>query len=450
VLFVHYHFLPVHNVAVKRLLGYAKQLPAFGWQPLVLTREWHDLDDADPSWGLSWEPALEQDAGCTIYRVPVPHTARPRMPRGTPPSARRWPDAVAWGRLRRHADKLVAKVARMKRMVAGGYPDEFAHWVGPAVTVGIEAARTTPFDVVVSYCPPESNHVVARRLARRLAVPWVPFFADLYGFLDAPLPWYSVEGLLRRAWHRWCLAPAAACAAVSPYMVDYLAKTYRKPTELVLTGFDVDEPASPPRDAAPRPDRLVVSHVGSVYPDDQQPEILFNGLDRLLAQRPDLEPCLEVRFVGSKCDKRLRAMLADRPAARVCSIQPKVDSVTAASLVRESDGLLAFTCSMHRDRHGTLSYPTKIFEAFGARRPVLAIPADGDWVDQVLARTGGGVSARGPDDVAAHLLGWVSSWSRNGCVPYHGKPVELAAFSRRRQVERLAQLFDSVCRQEAL
>ena len=45
------------------------------------------------------------------------------------------------------------------------------------------------------------------------------------------------ERFLRMAWHRRCLAPAAACASASPAMVEYLSRTYRKHVELVHTGF---------------------------------------------------------------------------------------------------------------------------------------------------------------------------------------------------------------------
>jgi hypothetical protein len=40
----------------------------------------------------------------------------------------------------------------------------------------------------MSYCPPETNHVVGQRVARALDVPWVPFFGDMWGFFLARLP----------------------------------------------------------------------------------------------------------------------------------------------------------------------------------------------------------------------------------------------------------------------
>ena len=79
VLFIHYFFLPVHNVAVKRLVGYARHLPSFGWRARALTRQWRSVDEADPSWGLTWEPDLERESGCMIYRVAEPAPSRQRF-----------------------------------------------------------------------------------------------------------------------------------------------------------------------------------------------------------------------------------------------------------------------------------------------------------------------------------------------------------------------------------
>jgi hypothetical protein len=226
-------------------------------------------------------------------------------------------------------------------------------------------------------------------------------------------------------------------------MVNYLARTYRKPAGLVLTGFDPKEFARPSGQKERRSERLVVSHVGSLYPGDQKPEIFFDGLDRLLRLHPEIASQIEIRFVGSKCETFLRGLVAGRPSQGVCVIQPKVDSRTAVSLVEESDVLLAFNCSANRARHGTMSYPTKIFEGFGARKPILAVPADGDWVDELLVRTDAGTTARDAEEVANVLWGWFSSWTRDGVVPYRGRSEDLEAFSLPRQVARLSALLSS-------
>ncbi len=422
VLIVHYHFLPVHNVAVKRLLGYARHLPAFGWEPMVLTRAWPDLGDADPSWGLSWEPDLEAAAGIPIHRVS--HPAR---------RERRRPSPDDWWPLR--------KARSLAEMVGGRYPDEFRAWTRPAVEAARELYVRQPFDAVLTYCPPETNHLVGGRIARALGVPWIPFFGDLYGFFLAPLPPRSPGGAIRRALHHRWMAPAAGCVSVTPYMVEYLSRTYDTPAEMVLTGFDPDDwRLAPP----PRLDRFVLSHVGSVYPADQRPGILFDGLDALLGSDPSWADRLEVRFVGSKCDAWLHTRVTGRPCAAVTRIEPKVPSAVARARVAESHAVLAFNCTLHRDEHGTMSHPTKVFEALGARRPVLAIPPDGDWVDALLARTRGGVGAVDPASVAAVLREWLGAWHGGGAVPYSPDPVAVAELTTARQTARLAAWLSAV------
>jgi hypothetical protein len=424
VLIVHYHFLPVCNVAVKRLTNYARRLPELGWHPVVLTRDWRGIDGENPSWGLSWEPEVEQTVTFPIHHVEVPPAPRGARSAGLP-----WP---------------LRKATSLATLMFGAYPDEFVRWTRPAVAAARRLAERAPIDAVVSYCPPESNHVVGGRIARALDVPWVPIFGDLWGFFLAPLPARSSGALIRKLYHHRWLAPAAACVAVSPYMAEYLSRTYRKHVELVLTGYDPGEFAHRSATAPGPRERLVISHVGSLYPGDQKPEIFFDGLDRLLGRHPELESQLEVQFVGSKCDEFLRALVQGRPCERVCVIRGKVSSTAAVELVRDSDVLLAFNCSAHRRRHGTMSHPTKIFESFGARRPVLAMPPDGDWVDELLARTGAGTSARDADAVASVLYEWFLAWRRDGAVPYDGRPAELETFTVERQVARLAALLDRV------
>ena len=424
VLIVHYHFLPVHNVAVKRLAGYARHLPAFGWEPVVITRDWRDLGDVDPSWGLSWEPEIALRAGLEVHRVPHVPDRRVRRPR-----------ADDWPPLR--------KIRSLLEMVSGRYPDEFLDWAGPCVEAAARLAASSPYDVILTYCPPETNHVIGSRLARRLGIPWIPFFGDLYGFFLAPLPHGSPGATIRRRLHHRWMAPAAGCIAVTPYVVEYLAQTYGKPAALVLTGFEPDEfPGGPT--PPPAGERFVLSHVGSLYPGEQRPELFFDGLDALLERQPALAERLEVRLVGSKCDDYLRACVASRPSGRVTQVLPKVSSSAAIALVRESHALLAFNCTAHRERHGTMSYPTKIFEGLGAGRPILAVPPDGDWVDSLLRRTNGGTAAADPQAIACVLEAWIRSWQETGRVAYRPDRAAIDELSTPRQTAHLAAFLDAV------
>ena len=442
VLVVSYHFLPVHNVGVKQFANYCRYLPQAGWRPVVLTRDWSGgLLPEDAGWGLSFVDAPDAAGPETVIRTAPYAPYRNRvwswhegLKRGIGPDAPPVSRAVS-GALRRAASPFWP--------LFGPYPDAFTGWIPAAVEEGARIIRDHDVRAIVSNCPPETNHVVASTLARRFGLLWVPYFGDLYGYYVGPGDWHGTpwrRALVRRMNRRW-LRPASRALVVSPRMGRLVEEEYGVGSEVVVVGYDeADFAAAPPA----ANEKLRISHVGSVYPGDQRPEIFLAGLDRLLEQVPEAAGELEVVLVGSKVEAELREMVAGRPSEAVCTILPKVPPDEAIHLQRRSDVLLLFNLTNERAREGTLSYPSKVFEYLAAGRPILSVPGDGDWVDRVVARADGGRAANTPGEVAAVLGEWYRAWKAEGRVPYGGKPEEIAEFSHRRLAARIGAVLDRV------
>lgn len=426
----------MHNVGVKQLAGYLRHLPARGWSPVVLSRDWSEGPAAeDARWGLAY---VDEAPGVPVATAPraEPRGAllslHDRLGRATAPGAH-------------PAGRMLATPVRKALSAAwplfGRYPDDLVGWIDGAVEAGARAVREHGAEAILSSCPPEVNHRVAGRLARRTGLPWVALFGDLYNFYVGPGDWHGTahRRALATALHRRWLAPASRALAVSPRMARLVEELYGVPGEVVVVGYDEEDfaQAPPPRDDG----RLRLAHVGSLYPGDQRPEMLFDALDRLLAARPGAADDLEVALVGSRCEDRLRALVAGRPCARVCDVRPRVSPGEAVRLQRASDALLLFNLTSQR-RRGTLSYPSKLWEYLAAGRPVLAFPADGDFVDDVLRDTGGGVTVDGAAELAEVLAGWHAAWKAGRGIPYAPRPERIAGYSRRRQAERIAAALD--------
>jgi glycosyltransferase involved in cell wall biosynthesis len=439
VLIVQYHFLPVHNVGVQQFASYCRHLPASGWRPFVLSGDWSaGVRAEDRRWGLSYEPGELSSAGEMTSVHPVAQQ----------PSRARLRDLHAWLRHDPHRVRRALLSPARRALSAfwplfGDYPDEFKDWIEPATEAGVELVRRHGIQVVVSNCPPESNHLVASRVAARCGIPWVPYFGDLYHFYIGEADWHGSRWrrALARAMHRRWLRPASRALAVSPRMAQMLTELYGVAGEVVVVGYD--EERFPPREAT-RGEKFLLSHTGSIYPGDQRPELLFDALDLLLERCPEAAERLEVRLVGSKCEGQLRGMVAGRPCEAVCVITAKVPPVEAIRLQRGSDVLVLFNLTTPRARSGTLSYPSKIFEYLAAGRPVLALPADGDWVDHLLAQTEGGVAASTPAAVAEALERWFASWAAGTALPPTGKDAAIREYSQHRQAERLADVLHRV------
>jgi len=459
VLLVTYTFPPQYDISARRAAKLCKYLPASGWRPIVLTKDWTtDVapEDRRTYAVVSHPTAVDELTDVTVVRTPYQShdnglrrlharlggvygpgpgervstgdVGQPQRSRANARASDRWtPTAIA-----RRALSLASPLF-------GDFPDAFRGWLTHAVPVGTNVVRQESVDAIVSLCPPATAHVVASEIARATGVPWVAQFDDLYSFhLERQHPaWRRYSDRRHRRW----MSQATLAGAITPAMLAYVHRTYGLDGDVVVVGFD---PAESPRVDRARGDRLRLGYTGSVYPGDQRPEILFDALEQLIALDPRNAEAIEVTFLGTGRDEELRALLAGFPnAARVCVFKDRMPPEAALRAQREADGLLLLNCTAPSPEEGTLSFPAKTFEYLNAERPILAIPSDpGGWGDRLLEATGAGVTAASAREAAAVLARWVEEWRASGTLPYRGNRERIDEYSQPRQAAALARLLD--------
>ncbi len=133
VLFVTYHFPPSAASGSFRLLGFAQNLPNFGWQPVVV---------APPT--IPWEPV---DAGLAE-----------RIPAGTQVCTVPYPRSLISKPFRRLAP--------------------YAVWLGPALRMLRVAIRKYRPEAVFTSGPPHCVHLLGLWCKWRYRLPWVADFRD--------------------------------------------------------------------------------------------------------------------------------------------------------------------------------------------------------------------------------------------------------------------------------
>ena len=441
-LVVSYHFLPVHNVVVRQFVGYCNYLPEFGWDPIVLTRDWPagELPPEDRSYGLSHvgEDALRVREIETVRAIPEEREglvvrAQQALVARSLPSASRLTRALVTP-LRKALSLAVPLVAES--------PDPHRRWVEPAIAAGISTVKERGVRAVLSNCPPVTNHVVGSGIATATGIPFFPYFGDLFSFDVGPFSrdpaW--LRPFIRRRHQRW-LRGTARTLGVAPGLIHYLRDTYGHDGDVVVVGYDERDFASPsvrePRGT------FEMAHVGSLY-GDQRADLLFDAMDLLLERRPELAATIRLRFVGSKQEDKLRALVRGRRVEQIAHIESKVPPAEALRLQRESDVLLLFPFrgEWNRTSYGTYSYPSKIFEYFGAERPILSMPGDADWVDALLAKTGAGQTADTPTEIAQVVEQLLARWRESGALAWNGDRAAVRAFTHRAQAERIASALD--------
>ena len=445
VLVVTYQWLPMFNVGVKHVANLCRYLPAAGWEPHILTKDWSDGPaPEDAFWGMTSQPleaspSLKNASSIPVVRAPyalrdnrwLQWHARLEAERGvhSPLSLEAW----------------VRRALNAAYPLYGHYPDMHRGWVEPAVAAGLAAVRQYGIGAVVSVCPTATSHIVGGEIARRAGIPWVVLFADLLAFYQGP-----GDGRSRRVrWEnrtmakRW-LTGASRSACISPRMVEYVRDAYGVSGDVVVVPFDPDERKVAPHRTPGSPLRVV--HAGSIYPNDERPELLFDALDALVSSNPGDRGEITVDLIGSRCDDWLTENLRGRPCEQMVRVVARVSPAEAVRLQREADVLLTFNYQnpIARAAGGTLSYPGKLFEHWNAARPTIAVATDpGGFVDKLLAETKAGETAEDAPALVAIFQRNLVELREKGEIAFHGDDAAIARYGAPEQAKRLGALLDS-------
>ena len=180
---------------------------------------------------------------------------------------------------------------------------------------------------------PFTAHLIAARLARSAGgVPWIAEFRDHF----AGNPYSNLPGW-RAPLDRWIerrvVASASACVTVSAPMAQTLRELHRKPTFVVLNGFEIEVAPHHQMPVSRAPLRIV--YTGLIYPGRRDPSPLFAAI-RSLGLNADH---IEVVFFGQDLRGVLEAA-AHHGVSDVVRVNSAIGHEAALIEQRKADVLL--------------------------------------------------------------------------------------------------------------
>lgn len=253
---------------------------------------------------------------------------------------------------------------------ASRMPDLTDFWVRPACEW---AMQQQPWDVVVSSSGPYTTHLIASRLRQAgHARFWAADYRDLWTdnhVVSGLFPFTVAERVLEKQ----CLERADLLTTVSEPLAAQLARRANKPVQVIRNGalacfsstlpqanyFHNDE------------DRFRLLYTGTVYPPDQNPDVLFEGIAELRRSEPSLAATIQLVVAGDR-----RELWTERAtaygASDVLDHRGRVSRTDAWRMQRDADALLILDWQ-DRDA-GVLT--SKVFEYLMAGPPILAVGGD--------------------------------------------------------------------------
>lgn len=418
VLIVAYDFPPRGATGVLRVTKFARYLPEFGWQPVVVTasaKGWvHDE-------GLLAElpPDLE-----------VLHVAQPLVRAcGRPASGStvQMPKS-ARSRLRRAVRQILI-------------PDPQIVWVPAAVRAASARLKDGDIAAVMTTSPPHAVQLAGLWLKRRFpTLPWLMDLRDIWS--DSP----TIRDPLSYKINHWlegaCLRYADRIVVVTEAMRGLLQRTYNIPPKRIIpitNGFDpADLPAIQP---PPSRNALRITYVGTMV-GTRAPAArgFFEALERLVSSGVGAD-MLEVRLVG-EFDRQIHAWAEPFVAQDIVTRLPFISHTEAIAEMVAADVLVLV---MTDDWEGRIAVPNKLYEYLAAGRPVLALAPEGE-IARLVQATGAGmvVAPFAVDQIVEALEHLIRQHTSDQLPRLLPNAPQLRRFQRRELTRQLAALLDEL------
>ncbi|MGE5364582.1 MAG: glycosyltransferase [Bacteroidota bacterium] len=373
VLVISYYYPPMGLSGVQRTLKFVKYMSKFNWEPTVITTGStgyfaHDLSLLKES----------EDAGIRVIRTEA----------GDPYSL------LANRKTMKMPPEFLRKfLSRMSKTLF--IPDNKISWSEKAYLKAKELMETEKFDIIYVSIPPFSAFNVAARLSRETDVALFVDYRDLWTGNQFAFNLTPYHKHLHKKMEYADLKVADKIIVVNRKIKEKLLKTFKFLTfeDIVILphGFDSEDF----EEARPIPklnNKMRITYAGMFY-EFITPKYFLKAFKKLVQERPDVAENIELHFLGHLRKENIKLVnkLGLQSYVTDYGYLPHKESIRRII----SSDVLWVMIGNHPSAE-TIT-PGKLFEYFGAKKPVIACVPEG--ASRTAAQEYGAAFITDPDDI---------------------------------------------------
>jgi glycosyltransferase involved in cell wall biosynthesis len=372
VLIITYYWPPSGGAGVQRWLKFAKYLPEFGWQPVILT-----VDPQYASYPQRDESlSSEVSSDCLVYTTKSFEFYNfYKLISGK--------KEVPYGGFANESKE--GPLQKLSKFIRGNFllPDPRKGWNKYAFRKALELISKHQIDTVVTTSPPHSTQLIGLKLKQKLNIRWIADlrdpWTDIYYYNQFKHTRWARKADLRM--EREVVERADILITVSEDVKRIFAEKSEQPiavkTAVIPNGFDEDDFRITD---IPKETRKVITYTGTIS-EAYEVDCLLDALHRM---SESWKSRLLIRFVGKVPSLVVQKF---RETGIDVELVGYVDHPKSIEYLFRSDLLLLVIPKVKNNR-GILT--GKFFEYLASQKPVLAIgPTDGDLA-RIIQETGCG------------------------------------------------------------
>jgi glycosyltransferase involved in cell wall biosynthesis len=422
VLIITYYWPPAGGPGVQRIIKYAKYLPDFGWQPVILTVE----HPTSPARDESLLANIPNDA--LIYKT---NTLEPfnfyRLLTGRRKGENLPKDII----VKRPNEKLSEKISRLIRANLF-IPDARVGWIPSLVKQGMKIIREEKPDIIFSTSPPHSLQLGAKKLAKKSKLPWIADFRDpwIEAYWESDIERFKLIQQLNRKFEKDVLESADMVTTVSEGFVDLFSKKAKNNYDVLYHGFDFLN------QKARTTDKFTLVYLGNMS-KYQSPTPVLQALQK---SSKEMKKTTEFVIVGKVFDGFDELMKKFRDIKIITHDYMPYNK--AMEFSRQASILLLINPV---PKYGAQLIPVKMYDYIALRKPILAIGSKGGRLEELINETGSGKLFEKNDDqqIYKFIKFEFSNWQKNGNRLLKDDKI-LDKYRAKNNVKKLAKLFEKI------
>jgi glycosyltransferase involved in cell wall biosynthesis len=420
VLLVGYPF-PLRWLGSPRLLGMAKYLPEFGWEPIILSAPLEGK--ADPRFRIV-ETGYREALGIwgKVFKLTSQEDIRKQIRNRLGVKERK---------------TLLDSILTLAGEIIN-YPDSEKGWKPYAIKDGERLLQREKIDAIISTSAPLTAHVIAYKLKSRFKIPWVGDLRDLWT-QNHNYRYSFLRKCVDKRLELKTLSAADALVTVSQPWADKLGALHKgKKIYAITNGFDPETLNIPP---AKLTKTFTITYTGVIYPGNQDPARLMEALRKLISEGTINPKDVEMRFYGAR-EPWLEKEAGEYGLANITRQYGQVPREVALQKQRESHVLLLLNWDDPQEK-GT--YPGKVFEYLAAGRPIIATGGSkDDVVAKLLKETGAGIQATTVEKTISALKEMYTEYKSQGRVKPRGDKAKISKYSQLEMAKKFSEVLNSL------
>ncbi len=413
VLMIAHQFPPVGGSGVQRSAKFAKYLPLFGWEPVVLTRDDSKMTLRDTS-------LLEElPENIEIIRTPAC-------------------DLTVLPSLLNKVGKFIA----WKLLI----PDGEVLWMRKALPQALKRVSKGDIEAVYTTSYPYSDHLLGLELKKSFpGIPWIADFRDEWTnnpyLLDNPHMPYRMKK--EKEMEREVLTRADALITNTPIMKENFVRLnpgmdLEKRMVVIPNGYDSDD-FMDIRQTDKNNSRFTLTYTGALY-GRRKPDKIIEAIGKLVSDGIIDKNKIRIKFIGSFKPEVLKNLIERNGLDGAVELVNYMEHQQCIVEMVKSDAMLL----IEGGGPGSEAFYTgKIFEYIQTSNPILAvIPAKGAAAE-IIRRTGTGIVCDWADEKAIQqgFVALYEAWLKGEKI-IDPDNEEIARYDRKALTKSLSELLD--------